>query len=282
MINNKRKSINPLVTPVLKWAGGKRQLIKDIHSHLPNKIENYCELFLGGGAVLFSLQPKQAIVNDINEELINVYKIIQNQVDDLIIDLRRHDNSPEYFYKIRGADRNTNFHSLSAVERASRIIYLNKTCYNGLFRVNSQGQFNVPFGSYKSPNIINETTLKAVSNYLQKSKIIFHSCDFESLEKNIKNNSFVYLDPPYHPLSDSSSFTGYSLNGFNAHDQERLKQLYDTLSKKSCKILLSNSDCKFIRSLYKDYEIIKVEASRAINSNGSMRGKISEVLIKNY
>ncbi len=279
-----RRKKNKLVQPFLKWAGGKRQLLPEIRNSLPNprSYGRYFEPFLGGGAVFFDLQPKKAVINDFNAEAINVYRIIRDDVDGLIEHLKTHENEADYFYRIREMDRNPNFDELSVLTKASRIIYLNKTCYNGLFRVNSQGQFNVPFGRYKNPNIVNEIVLRAVSRYLNDNKIEILNTDFEKSLESVKKNDFVYFDPPYDPVSDSSSFTGYTLNGFDKEEQERLRNLCDKLNDKGCKFLLSNSATPFILGIYKDYEIEIVEAARAINSVASGRGKIDEVLIKNY
>lgn len=273
---------NILVQPFIKWAGGKRQLIKEIEKYIPNRISTYYEPFLGGGAILFNLQPKKAVVNDSNPELINAYEVIRDNVDELIIDLKDHENTKDYFYDIRKIDRTPEYAGLSKIKRASRLIYLNKTCYNGLFRVNSQGEFNTPFGNYKNPNIVNEYVLKSVSNYLNQNNIKFLCGDFEDSLKNIRNGAFVYLDPPYAPLSDSSSFTGYTLDGFNDNDQIRLKELCDKLQERGVKFLLSNSTAPIILDLYKDesrYEINYVDAKRNINSVGKGRGEIKEVLI---
>lgn len=279
------KYVNRLAQPFLKWAGGKRQLLPELRPHLQKGISGaskYYEPFLGGGAVLFDLQPKSAVVNDFNEEIVNVYETIRDNVDGLIKDLKRHKNEPEYFYKLREADRSSEYGSYSEVERASRIIFLNKTCFNGLFRVNSQGQFNVPFGKYKNPNIVNDAVLKAVSSYLKASNIVFKCGDFDDALKGIAKNSFVYFDPPYHPISDTSSFTGYALNGFNESEQKRLRKVCDRLDALGCKFLLSNSYCDFIVDLFKGYKRIEIKASRNINSIGTGRGKVSEILVKNY
>ncbi|WP_031517574.1 DNA adenine methylase [Desulfofalx alkaliphila] len=274
---------NLLVAPVLKWVGGKRQLLQYISKHIPDKVSTYYEPFLGGGAVLFHLQPNKAVVNDINEELINVYIVIRDHLEELIKDLQKHKNEADYFYKIRELDRDKKKYSqLSNIEKASRIIYLNKTCYNGLFRVNQQGEFNTPFGRYKNPNIVNETTLRAVSNYFNKTKITFKCGDFEEAVKGIRKGSFVYFDPPYDPVSVSANFTGYDKGGFNREEQIRLKKLCDKLDARGVKFLLSNSATEFILDLYKDYNIAIVQANRAINSIGDKRGKVDEVLVKNY
>ena len=274
---------NPLVSPVVKWVGGKRQLLNIIREHIPKKFDYYCEPFIGGGAVLFDLQPKKAIINDLNWELMNVYEVIENNVDDLISDLKSHKNESEHFYKMRELDRDKKkYNNLSNVLKASRILYLNKTCYNGLFRVNSSGEFNTPFGRYKNPNIVNESTLRAVHAYFKKSDITFKSEDYEKTINSLKKGTFVYLDPPYDPVSDTSSFTGYNKGGFNKKEQERLKKCCDSLDDKGIKFLLSNSATDFIKRLYKDYEINIVKAKRSINSVSNKRGQIDEVLVKNY
>lgn len=274
---------NPLVAPVVKWVGGKRQIIQDITNNLPDKCATYYEPFLGGGAVLFHRQPQKAIVNDINEELINVYIVIRDNVEELIQDLKKHQNEAEYFYEIREKDRDKEKYSKMAnIEKASRILYLNKTCYNGLFRVNQQGEFNAPFGKYKSPNIINEMTLRAVSDYFNNAQISFRCGDFADAVKGIRKGSFVYFDPPYDPVSESANFTGYDKGGFDGNEQIRLKRLCDNLHKRGIHFLLSNSATDFILDLYKDYDITIVKANRAINSKGDKRGKVAEVLVKNY
>lgn len=274
---------NPLVAPVVKWVGGKRQLLKDITQYIPQAYSTYYEPFLGGGAVLFDLQPAKAVVNDINEELINVYETIRDDVEGLIADLEKHKNEAEYFYMIREKDRDREkYNQLSKVERASRIIYLNKTCYNGLFRVNRHGEFNTPFGRYKNPNIVNKDTLRAVSEYFNKANITFRCGDFEDAVKGVRKGSFVYFDPPYDPVSESANFTGYDKGGFNRDEQIRLKKLCDKLNERGVKFLLSNSATDFILDLYKDYDIKIVQAKRAINSKGDKRGEVNEVLVKNY
>lgn len=272
-----------LAAPVLKWVGGKRQLMKEIQSVLPKTYTTYYEPFIGGGAVLFELQPNKAVINDINEELINLYSVIKDDVESLIDDLKKHKNTSEYFYEIREQDRNREaYEKLPQVQRASRIVYLNKTCYNGLFRVNKAGEFNSPFGKYKNPNIVDEVTLRAVSKYFNKADIKIINCDFEQSLRNIRRGAFVYLDPPYDPVSNSANFTGYDRGGFNRDEQVRLKNLCDKLDKKGVKFLLSNSATEFIKDLYKEYDIKIVKAKRAINSNGNARGDVDEVLVRNY
>lgn len=277
---------NKLVAPVVKWVGGKRQLLPEIKKYSPKKFNTYFEPFVGGGAVLFELQPKQAVINDINKELINLYSVIQNNVEELIdklSDTNVYSNTAECYYKIRELDREPKkYNKLTGIDRAARVLYLNKTCYNGLYRVNSMGEFNSPFGSYKNPNIVNEITLRAVHKYFNESNIKFLNGDFEKTVKNAKKDDFVYFDPPYAPISKTSNFTGYNESGFGENEQIRLQELCDTLNKKGVKFLLSNSDCEFIRELYKYYNIVTIKAKRAINSNGNNRGAVSEVLIRNY
>lgn len=274
---------NKLVMPIVKWVGGKRQLLDDITALVPTRISSYCEPFLGGGAVLFALQPHNIIINDLNEELVNIYAVIQNNIDDLILDLKQHENTPEYFYSIRDWDRNkSSYQNLSPVQRASRVIYLNKTCYNGLFRVNSAGEFNTPFGHYKNPNIVNEPVLRAVHNYLRSSNVSLSCQDYAQVLENLPKNTFVYLDPPYDPVSDTANFTGYNKGGFGKEEQIRLKECCDLLARRNIKFLLSNSSTDFIRELYGDYRITIVRAKRSVNSVGSKRGEIDEVLVRNY
>lgn len=274
---------NKLVAPVVKWVGGKRQLLDEITPLLPKHITSYCEPFLGGGAVLFSIQPTKAIVNDLNEDLIIVYEVIRDDVETLIESLKKHENTAEYFYAIRDTDRNKeSYSSMSRVEKASRLIYLNKTCFNGLFRVNSLGEFNSPFGHYKNPNIVNEPVLRAVSKYFNANNISFYSEDFAETMNRVGKGGFVYLDPPYDPVSDTASFTGYNKGGFDRNEQIRLKQCCDELTTRGVKFMLSNSATDFIKDLYKDYRVTVVKAKRAINSDASKRGAIEEVLITNY
>jgi DNA adenine methylase len=275
---------NDLVQPFLKWAGGKRQLLPEIRKYLPKRYNLYFEPFIGAGAVFLDIQPREALINDLNEELVNCYRVIKNEPEALIVSARQHQNTEAYFYRLRSLDREATFSQLSDVERASRIIFLNKTCYNGLFRVNSQGQFNVPFGKYTNPLIVDEVVIRAVSRYLNEAHVAFSSDDFQEAVSGAGRGDFVYFDPPYDPVSDTSSFTGYSLNSFDKNEQRRLRDVCDDLTQRQCKVLLSNSATDFIRELYSDisrYTIIEVEASRNINSVAAGRGKINELLIFN-
>lgn len=273
---------NDLLQPFLKWAGGKRQLLPEIRKYVP-RFRLYFEPFIGAAAVLFDIQPQSAVINDANPELINCYRVIKRDPEGVIAKLRQHKNEKNYFYHLRSLDRDPGFQTLPDVDRAARIIYLNKTCYNGLFRVNSQGQFNVPFGNYANPNIVDEVVIRAVGRYLNEANIEISNDDFAAAVSGARRGDFVYFDPPYDPLSDTASFTGYNLNSFDRGEQRRLKEVCDDLTRRGCKVLLSNSATDFIRGLYDDphYAIVEVEASRNINSVATGRGKINELLIFN-
>lgn len=273
---------NTSIAPVLKWVGGKRQLMPAIQELIPKNYKHYYEPFIGGGAVFFYLQPSKAVINDFNEELMNVYQTIKEHPEELIFDLKTHRNESNYFYDLRALDREESFENISNVKKASRVIYLNKTCYNGLYRVNNSGEFNSPFGRYKNPNIVNEATIRAVSKYLNTNNITILNGDFEEALKGIKKESFVYLDPPYHPVSVSSNFTGYVQERFDISQQVRLRDVCNKLNEKGVHFLLSNSATQFIEDLYKDYKIRYVKANRSINSNAKKRGEVDEVLIRNY
>lgn len=274
---------NRLVAPVVKWVGGKRQLLDALTPLFPKHFASYCEPFLGGGAVLFKLQPNTAYVNDINSELIQMYEVIRDSVDELISALSEHPNEEKHFYSVRDWDRNKEqYEKLSKVQKAARIIYLNKTCYNGLFRVNNAGEFNTPFGHYKNPIIVNAPTLKAVSTYFQEAHITFSNTDYSEVLAKVPKGTFVYLDPPYDPVSDTANFTGYTKFGFDRSEQIRLKQHCDELDRRGINFMLSNSATKFIMEEYSAYNITIVKANRAINSNATKRGQVEEVVVRNY
>ena len=274
---------NRLVAPVVKWVGGKRQLLDDLTPLFPKRVSSYCEPFLGGGAVLFKLQPNIAYVNDINSELIEMYEVIRDNVEELIIALEEHTNDEQHFYHVRDWDRNKEkYRQLTNVQRAARIIYLNKTCYNGLFRVNNAGEFNTPFGNYKNPNIVNAPTLRAVSTYFRNAQVTFSSVDYAEVLSNVTRGTFVYLDPPYDPVSGTANFTGYTKGGFDHSEQIRLRQCCDELNRRGIKFMLSNSATDFIKDQYADYNITIVKAKRAINSNATKRGQVDEVVVRNY
>ncbi len=273
--------------PFVKWVGGKRQLLKQFKmmNLYPPKDFNpskarYFEPFVGGGAVFFDLLPQKAVLSDLNSELIITYNVIKNDVGKLIKSLKKYKHNKEYFLKIRERVPE----KLSDVERASRFIYLNKTCFNGMYRVNLSGKFNVPFGSQANPLICDEGNLLKVSDALKNVKIIKQ--DYKQVLKNAKKGDFIYFDPPYYPLNRTSSFTGYTADGFLEKEQEELKNAYFELHKKGCFVMLSNSNTEFIKKLYsnldKKIKVHKVDATRMINSDATKRGKIKEVLVVNY
>lgn len=267
--------------PLLKWVGGKRQLLPQIHAVTP-EFGRYFEPFLGGGAVLFSLAPGAATVNDLNSELINVYEVVRDSAEELIALLSTYKNDSDFFYELRGLDRKPEFARLTPVQRAARTIFLNKTCYNGLYRVNNAGQFNAPFGRYNNPRICDARTIRAVSEYLRGQDITLLNGDYAAAVAGAQEGDFVYLDPPYDPVNPTSNFTGYQSGGFGREEQLRLKRLCDDLHSRGVRFLLSNSATDFIQELYSDYEVAIVGATRAVNSVASKRGKVEEVLVRNY
>ena len=263
--------------PFLKWAGGKTKLIQQYTPYFPKDYKTYYEPFLGGGAVFFSLNPTVAALTDINAELVNTYRCVKDNVEELIELLVEHQlrHSKDYYYQVRQHNCHTK------LEQAARLIYLNKTCFNGLYRENSQGEFNVPIGKYKNPKICNPPLLRAVSAALQKAQLEVRP--FEDILNYARSSKdFVYFDPPYYPISSTSNFTGYSRYSFSQDKQIRLKEVFAELAHRGVKVMLSNSDCEFIRNLYSDFNIYSILASRLINSNVTKRGKISEVLITSY
>ncbi len=247
------------------------------------EIITYCEPFLGGGAMLFSIQPGVAYVNDINVGLMNVYNVIKHFPEALIAELSSYENTAEFYYKIRGFDRDAErFAALTAVEKAARFIYLNKTCFNGLYRENRQGQFNVSYGKYKNPDFVNAEGIRTVSQYFNAANIYFTSMDFSKVLRTLPAGSFVYLDPPYDPVSETANFTGYTRYGFTKDDHIRLRQCCDELTARGIRFMHSNSNTDFILQLYAGYYITEVSARRAINCNGNGRGGITELVIRNY
>jgi DNA adenine methylase len=266
--------------PFLKWAGGKSQLLPELVKRIPKDYAKYFEPFAGGAALFFHLQPRTAYLVDVNEDLINTYQVIKEQVDALICDLKQHVYEEDYYYQIRNIDRTEAYQSWTDVQKASRLIYLNKTCYNGLYRVNGKGQFNTPFGSYSNPTILNEANLRACSHALRNTKLINGS--FLAIARRISAKDFVYFDPPYEPLSTTANFTGYSQKGFDASMQVELKDFCDRLDRRGIRFMLSNSSAPLILDLYRSYNVEFVYASRAINSKGKHRGKIPEVIVTNY
>lgn len=271
------------IKPILKWVGGKRQLLPVLAPLVPAKYTMYCEPFLGGGALFFSRQPRKARLNDVNAEIINVYETVRDDVEAVVADLKKHKNNPEYYYAVRNLDRDgAKYAKLSRARRASRILYLNKTCYNGLYRVNRAGEYNVPFGRYANPDIVNAGTLRAVSAYLREAGIVFSSTDYAETLAALPKGAFVYLDPPYLPVSETANFTAYAKGGFGPDEQVRLKECCDRLDRRGIRFMLSNSAAGFIRELYGAYRVDVVLARRAVNSAATKRGAVEEVVVRNY
>lgn len=271
-----RKGLLKKPRPPVKWVGGKRQLLEQLGPLFPSRFNVYHEPFVGGGAVFFHLLPPEAVLIDNNPELINFYLVLQNKLDELLYDARKHRNEAGYYYRLRDIDPET----LSPVERASRFLYLNRTGYNGLWRVNSKGRYNVPFGRYKNPKIVDEENLRLVSAALSKAVVILG--DFSEVLFHAQTGDFVYFDPPYHPVSDTAGFTNYTPAGFGPGDQERLAGVFRELDRRGCFVMLSNSDIDFIRRLYRGYDIRVVRAKRAINCRADGRGPVEELIIRNY
>lgn len=273
------------VKPFVKWAGGKTQLLKQITDNMPKKFNNYFEPFVGGGALLFKLQPQKFYINDVNKELITAYKCFTNKksFEELKRLLEQHEakHNEEYFMNIRNKDRDADFKKYSYEQVAARLIYLNKSCFNGLYRVNSKGLFNVPSGKKKTVNTYDRAAFENIFNYFEKSEPHIMCTDFAKAVEAAKKDDFVYFDPPYDVLN-AQTFTSYNENGFGKDEQARLASVYKDLTKRGVKAMLSNHDTPFIRELYKGFKIINVSGKRMINSVGSKRGGVAEVLIINY
>ena len=288
LLEDAAKIISEKPKPFIKWVGGKRQLLDQfrlMNLYPPEKFDplknNYFEPFVGGGAVFFDLMPEKAYLSDLNKELVITYNVIKNNLNLLVKSLRKHKNTKEHFLKMRSKK----IDKLTDIEIASRFIYLNRTCFNGLYRVNSKGEFNVPFGQNKNPLICDEKNLEKVSKALQNVEI--KNEDYKNVLKYAKKGDFVYFDPPYYPVSKTSSFTSYTKKSFLEKEQIDLRDTFVELTKRGCFVMLSNSDTPFINKIYSDIKskkirISKVYANRAVNSKASRRGKITEVLITNY
>ncbi len=272
--------------PFIKWVGGKRGLIEQILPLFPKDFNNYYEPFVGGGAVFFELfargllKGKRVVLSDINIELINTYRVVQSKPIELIRNLEKYKakHNREFYYKIREMDRRDDYSSISDIEKATRFIYLNKTCFNGLYRVNKKGYFNTPIGRYKNPNIADSNKILSASEALQN--VIIKHISFKEAVKDAKKEDLVYFDPPYYPLNDTSNFTSYDSNIFLEDEQIELFNTFSTLAKKGVYAIESNSDTKFIKDLYREYDIQLVNANRFINSKANSRGKINELLIR--
>jgi DNA adenine methylase len=288
MTQNINKTIDiSKIQPFVKWVGGKRGLLSQITPLLPKKFNNYFEPFVGGGALFFELQKqgklegKKVYLFDINSELINTYQVVKSYPSELIKKLLefKEKHSKEFYYDVRVWDREENFLELDNITRASRFIYLNKTCFNGLYRVNKKNQNNVPIGSYKNPKICDVDTIYSASYALQNATIL--NASYKDVLEYASKGDLVYFDPPYYPLTETSSFTSYSEFEFLQEQQIELFEIFRELDKKDCFVVHSNSDTQFINELYRDYDIEKIQANRFINSKSSGRGKISESLIRN-
>ena len=271
--------------PFVKWAGGKRQILDKLKKHVLDDFDTYYEPFIGGGALLFELSPKKAVINDSNEELMNVYRCLcdEDKFKKMCSVLNHYEkeHSEEFYYEIRNKDRSiSSYNRLSDYTKAARTIYLNKACFNGLYRVNSKNQFNVPFGKKIKVNTYEGSNLITVSNYLTINDITIMCVDFEEALKNAKKGDFVYFDPPYD--SDTSTFNSYTEDGFGKEEQVRLARVYKELADRGVYVMLSNHNTSLVKELYKDYNIDVIEAKRNINSNGKKRGYVEEVIITNY
>lgn len=266
--------------PFLKWAGGKTQLLPALLKRAPTSCNRYLEPFLGGGALYFAMQPKAAYLADFNPELINCFEVVRSNLAELKEELKKYRYDKEMFYEVRELDRQADYSSTSPVARAARFIYLNKTCFNGLYRVNSKGHFNVPFGAYKDPTILDVPNLTACSSALQSA--VLKTGSFEEIADVAEKDDFVYFDPPYAPSSETSDFTQYVSGGFEESSQELLLLTCLKLHQKGVKWMLSNSNTNIIQELYRGFKVETVEASRAINSKAEKRGPILELIIRNY
>lgn len=266
--------------PFLKWAGGKGKLLPDLVERLPERFGAYHEPFVGGGALFFDLRARariaRALLSDRNAPLIGIYQAVRDQVEAVIEELRRHRNDREHYYRVRALDPE----ALAPAARAARLIFLNRTCYNGLYRENRGGQFNVPFGRYANPVICDEENLRAASAALRGADL---SCRaFDSVLDRAERGDLVYFDPPYHPVSATASFTAYDRGGFGPEDQERLRDLFAELAGRGVRAILSNSDTPLTRRLYRGFRIDQVQAARAINSRADRRGKVPELIVRSY
>ena len=270
--------------PFTKWTGGKRQLLPVIRELMPKKYNRYFEPFVGGGALFFDLAPKDAVINDFNAELINCYQQIKDNPQELIEILKVHQeyNSKEYYLDLRSADRDERIDMMSEVQRAARILYMLRVDFNGLYRVNSKNQFNVPYGRYKNPKIVDENLVSAISTYLNNNQIEIKKGDFEKAVLDVQPGDFVYFDPPYIPLSETSAFTSYTHEGFSYDDQVRLRDTFKKLSDTGAYVMLSNSSSFLVEELYRGFNIHYVEATRTNGAKSSSRGKISEIIVTNY
>ena len=266
----------PRARPFLKWAGGKGRLLEQLRPLLPGRFARYFEPFAGGAALFFDLRPEHAELTDINSELIDCYRAVRDKVEPVIGALKRHRYDEAHYYRVRAIDPA----SLARHERAARTIYLNKTGYNGLYRVNRSGKFNVPMGRYTNPRVCDAENLRACSTALKGVEVRVR--DFETQVARARAGDFVYFDPPYVPVSDTADFTSYAPGGFGLDGQRRLAALFGTLARRGVHVVLSNSDTPLVRDLYRGFRIARVLAARNINSRGALRGKVGEVVVTSF
>ena len=276
VVKNKRLLLGVKGQPFLKWAGGKTQLLDELLKRVPQDFNTYYEPFIGGGALYFAISPSKAVIADINDDLINVYNVVRDNPEELLEALSKYKNDKDFYYEVRSQDQNT----LSPIDRAARLIYLNRTCFNGLYRVNKSGQFNVPFASYKNPNIVQTERIMTASNTLNDTQVF--NASFEEVLMGAKKGDFIYLDPPYYPKDVYSDFKRYNKEQFYKEDHQKLANLYDELTRRGCYVMLSNSDTEYTRELYKKWCIDTVYAKRMINSDAAKRGEITEIIVTNY
>lgn len=273
------------MNPFVKWAGGKRQLMTNLMEFKPKKYNKYFEPFVGGGAFFLELAPKEAVINDFNSELILVYQCLRSReaFKELYKLCKEHEvlHSEEYYYKIRALDKSNEYINASLPSRAARCIYLNKACFNGLYRVNAKGQFNVPFNGKTKVKLFDDDNIQELHQYFLSNDISIHNGDYQLILDKPKKGDFVYFDPPY-DIVGNQSFTTYTKVGFGRDEQTRLRDNFRSLSDKGVNVMLSNSNTEFIRELYKDFNIHIVQARRNINSQSSGRGKVEEVIVTNY
>lgn len=265
--------------PIVKWAGGKTRILEDLLERRPGEFGRYYEPFLGGGAMFFRLAPENATLSDLNPNLINTYRCVAWHVEAVIKRLRVHkrEHCQEYYYDMR--ERWNQGRLRSDVVRAAAFIYLNKTCFNGLYRVNRRGQFNVPMGRYSNPTICEDDKLRTASRVLQRADITHSSFD-ERIDDAVAGD-FVYFDPPYDPVTRTASFTSYTSASFDGSDQRHLADVVGDLTRRGVQVMVSSSDTPYVRELYRDYQIDRIDAPRAINSRASARGAVSELVITN-
>ncbi|WP_302977311.1 DNA adenine methylase [uncultured Streptococcus sp.] len=275
---------NKRMKPFTKWTGGKRKLLPILTELLPDDFNRYYEPFIGGGALLFKLLPHDAVINDFNEELINSYLQIRDNPNELIDLLAEHrdKNSKDYYLNIRSADRDERIESMTDVERAARILYMLRVDFNGLYRVNSKNQFNVPYGRYKNPKILDKDLIYEVSGYLNANNIQILQGDFANAVADAIDGDLVYFDPPYIPLSETSSFTSYTHEGFSYEDQVRLRNTVRDLTRRGVNVILSNSSSPLVEDLYQEFNLHYVDASRTNGAKPTSRGKIKEIIVTNY